>query len=327
MAVAEATALNPGDWVEVKSAAEILATLDGNGTLDALPFMPEMLDLCGRRFQVLRKAEKTCVEIAPGDYAIREFLHNDVVLLDGQRCSGASHEGCQRLCMFFWKANWLRRVDPHSVSSPEDIGSRAALRDRLKTTTTAGRYFCQSTQLHKATSNRALTRSEILRKCFRDVRSGAVRPLAMLALIFVPLYRKTRDRLVGRPWLRGTLSRTPVGNLALQPGEFVVIKSIEEMRTTLDSTGKNRGLVCDIELQKFSGTTDRVRGRLDRMISEPTGEMRQVQGTVILEGNTCMCARVVGGCPRLEYCYWREVWLSRVDATMPQAAGKGKVFA
>ena len=35
--------LRPGDVVEVRSAAEILATLDGDGALDKMPFMPEMV--------------------------------------------------------------------------------------------------------------------------------------------------------------------------------------------------------------------------------------------------------------------------------------------
>ena len=35
--------LKVGDIVEVRSEAEILATLDADGALDALPFMPEML--------------------------------------------------------------------------------------------------------------------------------------------------------------------------------------------------------------------------------------------------------------------------------------------
>ena len=31
-----------GDWVEVKSKDEILSTLDENGRLDGLPFMPHI---------------------------------------------------------------------------------------------------------------------------------------------------------------------------------------------------------------------------------------------------------------------------------------------
>src|SRR5262245_37605705 len=44
--------LRPGDLVEVRAPEEILQTLDTEGTLDQLPFMPEMLRFCGRRFQV-----------------------------------------------------------------------------------------------------------------------------------------------------------------------------------------------------------------------------------------------------------------------------------
>ena len=36
-------ALRAGDWVEVRSKEEILATLDENGRLEDLPFMPQML--------------------------------------------------------------------------------------------------------------------------------------------------------------------------------------------------------------------------------------------------------------------------------------------
>ena len=142
----------------------------------------------------------------------------------------------------------------------------------------------------------------------------------MMSLVIVPLYRKVRDRVAGRPRLSGKLTKTPVGTLGLKPGELVEIKTLAEMQETLDTKGRNRGLVCDIELEKFCGTRDRVRSRLDKMISEPTGEMRKVEGTVLLEGNSCMCARALGGCPRLDYCYWREVWLKRVDISQGAAS-------
>jgi len=39
-----------GDWVEVKSKEEILASLDEKGTLEGMPFMPEMLEFYGQHF-------------------------------------------------------------------------------------------------------------------------------------------------------------------------------------------------------------------------------------------------------------------------------------
>jgi hypothetical protein len=303
----------PGDWVQVKSLAEIVQTLDAAGTLDGLPFMPEMVEYCGRRLRVTRVAEKTCVEAPGGDYVIREFRKNDVVFLGELRCSGANHDGCQRQCTLFWKKAWLRKVENGLPPTTPTPAENPELSSTLKTMAAPERYFCQSTELIGATEPIPLPRWKVIAKCVRDVRSGAVGVVSMTGLIVVPLYRKIRDRLVGRPRLVGTLARTPVGDLRLQPGELVEIKSQEEMRQTLDSNGRNRGLICDIELKKFVGRRYRVRSRFERMISEATGQMRHVKATVILEGNTCMCARVIGGCPRLDFCYWREVWLKRVE--------------
>ena len=44
--------LRCGDLVEVKAPDEIFQTLDAEGASDHLPFMPEMLEFCGRRFRV-----------------------------------------------------------------------------------------------------------------------------------------------------------------------------------------------------------------------------------------------------------------------------------
>ena len=53
-----------GDLVEVRSAAEILATLNEQGELDDLPFMPEMLQFCGKRLTVHKVAHKLCDTIS-----------------------------------------------------------------------------------------------------------------------------------------------------------------------------------------------------------------------------------------------------------------------
>src|SRR2546423_11255235 len=95
--------LMPGDVVEVCSAGEILSTLDADGTLDRLPFMPEMLAFCGRQFRVSAQAFKTCVD----DAEMRQF--DDTVFLEEVRCDGGSHAGCDRGCLIFWKTAWLKR--------------------------------------------------------------------------------------------------------------------------------------------------------------------------------------------------------------------------
>lgn len=300
-----------GEWVEIKGPGEIADTLDGNGAVDGLPFMPEMLAFCGRRFRILRRAEKTCFEAAPGCYQIREFRENDVLLLDGVRCSGADHDGCQRACMIFWKEVWLRRVEPlesqlTSMAPPK----YEQLLSPLKTLSVHGRYFCQSTELGNAT--KPLTRPRILMKCLKDIRSGNRGILEMARLVLRPLWRKVMQRFSHRE-LTGTLKRTPVGDLKLQPRDWVEIRSEAEIVQTLNERGCNRGMLCDLGMTQHCGGRYQVRNRLDRMISEPSGEMRQVESTVILDGLHCLCWNVVGGCPRADFMYWREVWLKRSD--------------
>src|SRR5215813_1591018 len=121
--------LRPGDLVEVRSAAEILQMLDQNGTLDRLPFMPEMIRFCGQRFRVSLRAVKTCW-YGHGS-GMRKFPAEDVVLLEGNRCSGDDHDGCQKACNIFWRESWLRRIDNPAVPALPSSGAEQ-LRARLK---------------------------------------------------------------------------------------------------------------------------------------------------------------------------------------------------
>ncbi|MGZ6194238.1 MAG: hypothetical protein ACXWML_03305, partial [Candidatus Binataceae bacterium] len=52
--------LRPGELVEIRRPEEILASLDVEGKLDGLPFMPEMQSYCGQRFLVSHRADSTC---------------------------------------------------------------------------------------------------------------------------------------------------------------------------------------------------------------------------------------------------------------------------
>jgi hypothetical protein len=100
------TTLRPGDLVEVRTPVEIMQTLDADGAIDYLPFMPEMLEFCGQRHLVSSRALTICFS-GPG--AHRGFRVGDVFTLDGVRCSGAAHDGCQKACISFWRQSWLRK--------------------------------------------------------------------------------------------------------------------------------------------------------------------------------------------------------------------------
>src|SRR5260370_14772708 len=115
--------LKAGEWVEVRSREEILATLDERGCLNGAPFMPEMLSCCNQKFRVFKRADKTC-DPAHEPWSIRRV--KDSVHLENVRCDGQQHGGCQAGCLIFWKEASLTRSANDLVSADNLCQSRAA---------------------------------------------------------------------------------------------------------------------------------------------------------------------------------------------------------
>jgi hypothetical protein len=318
--------LRAGDLVTVRTLPEILQTLDPNGTLDDLPFMPEMLEFCGRRFRVLNSVVQATIDGAflacHAESFVREFRNNDVVILKDVRCSGLKHDGCQRGCAIFWKEAWLDKVENDDrVNVPNRESARAAsdeLKVLLKTKTGPGKHFCQSSEFLKATLHLSIEKR--FKKCFSAVAAGNISTWGMMKRILVWMWWKTHYRLFGQH-ARGTQDKTPTEVLGLQPGEMVEVKSLEEIVATLNKDGRNRGLHFSADQRPFCGGKYRVRSRADNFIAEGTGEMKHFRNTVMLEDVFCDSACFAfGGCYRADLLYWREVWLRRVEA-QPRQAG------
>ena len=299
-----------GDLVEVKTPDEIVQTLDAEGALDHLPFMPEMLEFCGRRFRVSRQALTICFS---GEGWRRGFKADDVVTLDGVRCSGDAHDGCQKACMIFWRDAWLRKVEDTAVESQVNLRGMDRLRARLKVSTGPKTYYCQASELSKATGS--LSRSERLGRYLRGLRAGNFNAQQMAQSIGIWLFWTIRRIFLG-VYARGRSESTPAESLNLQPGEWVEVKSMQSIIETLDERGHNRGLYFSPDMRLWCGRRCRVKGRLDNIIADGTGQMRQLRNTVCLEGSTCGCSYMgfgMGGCSRGELTYWREIWLRRSD--------------
>jgi|SRR5271157_922918 len=300
--------LCPGDLVEVKSPDEILQTLDADGALDRLPFMPEMVEFCGRRFRVSKRVLKTCYYTDSSATGLRRFRTDDVILLDGLRCSGDEHDGCQKGCTIFWREEWLRKVEYATVQEKVNSTGSERLRARLKTSTGPKTYFCQASELLKATE--PLSRRERYARCFSEVRAGNCSALEMAQRIVVWLFWKIRWKLLGE-YAHGRNKSTPVESLNLQPGECIEVKSMDSINQTLNEAGHNRGLLFFPDMRLLCGRQQRVERRVEKIIVDGTGEMRQLRNTVYLEGSHCGCVYALGGCPRGEFSYWREIWLHR----------------
>jgi hypothetical protein len=104
-------------------------------------------------------------------------------------------------------------------------------------------------------------------------------------------------------------------DLNLQPGEWVEVKSMKEIFATLNDQDKLAGLRFNPEMTEFCGQRFKVFKRLDKIIIESTGELRRIRlPTVLLDGVYCD-GRAHGDCDRSCFCFWREAWLKRVDAT------------
>ncbi len=321
--------LRAGDWVEVRTREEILSTLDGHGSLQGLPFMPEMLQYCGKRFRIYKSAHKTCDTITDA-HSLRRM--EDAVHLDMLRCDGAAHGGCQAGCLFFWKKAWLKPVKrqdsgtdfakPTIIELTANAQTRS-LSNSVEGDTTGGaiteeRYSCQATELLRATTPLKWwhVRPYILDLISRNIRiRDFIRSVAIAGYNIV-----MRLHWRGRPYpdVRGhARGKTPTTNLNLQPGELIEVRSKEEILQTIDEKQRNRGLWFDVEMTPYCGRRHRVLRRVDRIINEKTGlMMRLPSDCLILEGVTCggLYSKDRLFCPRSIYPYWREVWLKRVPS-------------
>jgi hypothetical protein len=297
--------LRAGDVVEVRSAAEILATLDQDSTLDSLPFMPEMLDFCGRRFNVFQPVTKICVEGG----GIRAFARADVVLLQGVECNGSAHDGCEKACMIFWKEAWLKPSTQSAVSDA-DRKESAAVASHLRTTSGEGIYFCQSTELIRATARQSVVRR--LRMCLDDLSKGTYKVGDLFAILLRSLSFKFRLTLSRARGALQPIGKTPTVSLGLKAGDLVEVKAKQDILKTLDRNWKNRGLLFSRYMPPFCEGRFRVKQGIQRMILEDSGKMRQLNNTVLLEKVTCDGRTCSGYCPRNLYHYWREVWLNKV---------------
>ncbi len=292
----------PGARVQVRSLDEIAASLDADGCLEHLPFMPEMTSLCGMQFVVRHRLTKTCVE----GYGGR--LLGRTVTLEGAYCDGTAHEGCQRCCPLLWKDAWLKAAEPGAGwTAPGPSAAGLSLRTRSD----GGRFFCQSTELGRATKYLFPVG---FKRCTAELQAGNVGLRKAFEFLWVPFVVKLKTKLLGVSAVQpvGDGSSTPSESLGLSPGELVEVKSAREVSLTLDRRGRNRGLEFTASMLPFCGRQLRVKNRVEKMILETSGEMRQISNTVILEGATCDGHTILGGCSRHVFHLWREVWLRRV---------------
>lgn len=317
-----------------------------------MPFMPEMLQYCGKKLRVFKRAHKTCDTVyQSGSRALENTVH-----LEDSRCDGSEHGGCQARCMLFWKEAWLEPLyNMPKHSAPRDVApggcSLEKLRAAAQTASAEGpRYSCQATQLLSATKplpgwdlrqyaedlrSRNIDLATLLRGTAYRFSAYAIRRTAwfgqymrvsgLVSEAIMRVYDKLQARLPeGVPYPRRSGSipkgqRTPPGDDVRQfvPGSLVRVKSYTEILATLDTENRNRGLYFDAENVPYCGKELRVHSLVDHIVHEHTGEMLYFKTpAIILEGAYCRGTysdkRMF--CPRAVYPYWRSAWLTLLEA-------------
>jgi hypothetical protein len=325
--------LRAGDRVRLRPLPDILATLDETGSFENVPFMPEMLAYAGRTMTVYRRLEKIC------DYMGEESRSRrmtDAVLLRETRCDGSGHGGCQAECRIFWKEIWLERADGPGPDAEED--PRAVIPGKLLPLLEVGArrndpelgevFRCQATEATRATTPLP---EKALSQYVREVRVGNIGVSELVRVGSNALVLKAA-RKVG---LRGYLPLDVAGDrrvdgekLGLQLGEWVRVRSPEEIGRTLNAGAAHRGLLFTHEMVQYCGMTFRVRSRVDRLIDENTGKLLHMkQECIALEDVVCKGHYTSGAwfCAREHLPLWREDWLERVEApagtVCPKASG------
>ena len=350
--VREHGSLKSGDIVEVASREEILRTLDKDGRLEGLPFMPEMFTFCGQRMRVFRRAHKTCDTTGSADGRHKGRSMKDAVHLEGARCDGSAHGHCEAACLIFWKEAWLKRVPETrtglsadrrtgGAEAKEGVGCSESLvhegTQRITKNKTRGpRYICQATEIPVATQPLGWW---VLRQYAQDFMSRNVGFGAVTRGLLHRWYENLINAGIGLGgplrWLYDLLHRlwggapyphrsgiipigetTPTVTLDLQAGEMVRVKSYGEILATCDRANKNRGMRFDAEMVPYCGGTYRVLKRVTRIIDEMTGRMQVLRNAcIILEDVVCQArySECRLFCPRSIYPFWREIWLERTQ--------------
>lgn len=106
--------LRPGQTVKVRSAGEIIRTLDHKATHRGLVFPRAMLAMCDQAFTVKSRVERMIREDTGA-----MILLKDTVLLEGAVCDGATCNGhCTRRQYYYWREDWLEPAGAAASADP-----------------------------------------------------------------------------------------------------------------------------------------------------------------------------------------------------------------
>jgi hypothetical protein len=102
--------------------------------------------------------------------------------------------------------------------------------------------------------------------------------------------------------------------MKLSVGNIVRVRSVQEIKTTLNHMGQLKGCSFASEMAQYCGTSQRVLKVVERFIDERDLQPRKTKGIVLLDGIICQGTQTLGRCDRNCLYFWREEWLEKIEA-------------
>lgn len=107
-------------------------------------------------------------------------------------------------------------------------------------------------------------------------------------------------------------ARTLAPEIPFQQGDWVRVRLIEEIRSTLDPFNELKGCAFLPEMEDYCGTKQRVFRSMQNFMDERDYKLKKVRGVILLENVFCSGTPTFGACDRCCLLFWREEWLERV---------------
>jgi hypothetical protein len=98
----------------------------------------------------------------------------------------------------------------------------------------------------------------------------------------------------------------------LKAGDWVRVRSREEIQSMLDPFKETRGCAFLEDMYKYCGTEQRVFKSMERFLDERDYKVKKVSGVILLENVICGGTPAFGRCDRSCFLFWREEWLEKI---------------
>jgi hypothetical protein len=120
-----------------------------------------------------------------------------------------------------------------------------------------------------------------------------------------------RYRLPGSSYPGVVAAAPPMVDL-LAAGDFVRVKSQEEIQATLNPWKELKGCAFLEDMWQYCGTTQRVLKPVERFLDERDYKVKKAKGVILLQDVLCHGTPVFGRCDRGCHLFWRAEWLEKI---------------